>query len=157
MNSREKRFCAEYIVDYDPTAAAKRAGYGANRTSPEETERTAAKAGANLLKREDIRAEVVFQQKEQNAARCFSEKERVLKELWDVYNKATGAEEKRRWDSEGRAYWPVREYKYDGKTATKALELIAKMSGMLKEPPKAALSTPEKTEIAIRVVKADEN
>lgn len=153
MLSREKRFCEEYVIDYDAKKAARRAGYGGKQKSADAAEKQAEKAGKNLLKRQDILSEVEKLQEEYNRERCFSEKERVLKELWDIYEKATGAEEQRRWDSEGRAYWPVREYKYDGKAALKALELIAKMNGMLKENIKTELSTADKNEVEIRVVK----
>lgn len=155
MLSREKRFCEEYVIDYDAGKAARRAGYGKRQKDENAAGKQAEKAGKNLLKRKDILDEVARLQEEYNRERCFSEKERVLKELWDTYEKATGVEEQRRWDSEGRPYWPVREYKYDGKAALKALELIAKMNGMLKENVRTELSTGDKTEVEIRVVKGE--
>ena len=155
MLSREKRFCEEYIIDYDAKKAAERAGYTGRQKEPDAAGKRAEKAGRNLLKREDILAEVARLQEEYNRQRCFSEKERVLRELWDTYEKAAGVEEQRNWDSDGRPYWPVREYKYDGKAALKALELIAKMNGMLTENLKTELSTGEKTEIEIKVLKGE--
>ena len=68
-------------------------------------------------------------------------KERVLEELWSTYQKAGGGE-----DEHGE------EYKFDGKVALKALELIAKISGVLDEPEEDDLST-EGTRISIRVLK----
>ena len=68
-------------------------------------------------------------------------KERIITELWSTYQKAGGCDTQ---DGES--------CKFDGKVALKALELIAKISGVLDETEEDDLSTAE-TKISIRVLK----
>lgn len=68
-------------------------------------------------------------------------KERILSELWNTYQKAGGSDQ-----GDGESY------KFDGKVALKALELIAKISGVLDEAEEDDLST-EGTKISIHVLK----
>ncbi len=155
LNGREERFCEEYVIDYNATKAALRAGYGKNSRDEEAAAKAAANAGSKLLKKDEIAARVREIQEEYNKARCFDEKERVLKELWVTYEKSTEAEPVMEWSTEEHSYVPTGRYQFDGKTATKALELIAKMNGMLTENVKTELSTGEKTEIEIKVLKGE--
>lgn len=122
LKGREERFCLEYIIDYNATKAAMRAGY---------SEKSAANAGYRLLKKDEILARVREIQEEFNKTRSFEEKARVLMETWNLYEVATAAKPVLEWDYDEHKYVETGEYQIDGKTAGKALELIAKMSGLL--------------------------
>lgn len=122
LRGREEKFCLEYIVDYNATQAAIRAGY---------SEKSASNAGYRLLKKDEVFARVCELQKEFNKTRCFEDKERVLAESWSVYEIATAAKPVLEWDYDEHKYVETGEYQIDGKTAVKTLELIAKMSGLL--------------------------
>lgn len=56
MTAMQKKFCAEYIADFNKTQAAIRAGY---------SEKTAYSAGSRLLKNVEVRKEVERLQQEQ--------------------------------------------------------------------------------------------
>ena len=71
MNAKQKRFCAEYLVDLNATQAAIRAGY-----SPA----SAGSIGYELLKKPDIRARIDKGIAEQ-ARRTGINADRVLREL----------------------------------------------------------------------------
>lgn len=122
LKGKAEKFCMEYVVDYNATKAAVRAGY---------SEASAANAGYRLLKNDDVLARVRELQEEFNKTRCFDEKSRVLAECWSVYDIATAAKPVMEWDREEKCYKETGEYQIDGRTAAKSLELIAKMSGML--------------------------
>lgn len=124
LSGKIERFCEEYLVDYNATQAAIRAGYKEN---------SAANQGSRLLKNDEVLARVRELQEEFNKKRCFDEKNRVLNELWGIAEKAMQKTPVMVWDSAKHAYVPSGEWAFDGKTATKALELIGKMSGMFSE------------------------
>lgn len=124
LSGKIERFCEEYLVDYNATQAAIRAGYKEN---------SAANQGSRLLKNDEVFARVRELQEEFNKKRCFDEKNRVLNELWGIAEKAMQKTPVMVWDSAKHAYVPSGEWAFDGKTATKALELIGKMSGMFSE------------------------
>lgn len=121
LTAKEERFCQEYIIDYNATKAAIRAGY---------KERSAATQGSRLLKNDNVTAYVRELQEEYIKNNCFSEKNRVMNELWGIAERAMQKTPVMVWDSAKHAYVPNGEWAFDGKTATKALELIGKMNGM---------------------------
>lgn len=127
LSGKIERFCEEYLVDYNATQAAIRAGY---------KEKSAANQGSRLLKNDEVLARVRELQEEFNKKRCFAEKDRVLNELWGIAEKAMQKTPVMEWDSSEHAYVPTGEWAFDGKTATKALELIGKMSGMFEKDEK---------------------
>lgn len=127
LSGKIERFCEEYVVDYNATQAAIRAGY---------KEKSAANQGSRLLKNDEVLARVRELQEEFNKKRCFAEKDRVLNELWGIAEKAMQKTPVMEWDSSKHAYVPTGEWAFDGKTATKALELIGKMSGMFEKDEK---------------------
>lgn len=124
LKAKEERFCQEYIIDYKPTEAAIRAGY----------KETSARTQAwRMLKKETISARVRELQEQYIKDRCFAEKDRVLKELWEVFERASQKTEVMEWSQEKHEYVPTGEWTFDGKTATKAIELIGKLNGMFTE------------------------
>ena len=127
LSGKIERFCEEYVVDYNATQAAIRAGY---------KEKSAANQGSRLLKNDEVLARVHELQLSFNLTRCFDDKNRVLNELWGIAEKAMQKTPVMEWDSTKHAYVPTGEWAFDGKTATKALELIGKMSGMFEKDEK---------------------
>lgn len=127
LSGKIERFCEEYVVDYNATQAAIRAGY---------KEKSAANQGSRLLKNDEVLARVHELQLSFNLTRCFDDKNRVLNELWEIAEKAMQKTPVMEWDSTKHAYVPTGEWAFDGKTATKALELIGKMSGMFEKDEK---------------------
>lgn len=124
LKGKKERFCEEYIIDYNATNAAIRAGY---------SEKSAYNQGSRLLKNDEVAARVRELQEIYNKERCFASKDRVLKELWKTYEHASRAEPAMAWDANEHRYVPTGEYVFDGKTTSNCLELIAKMNGMLIE------------------------
>lgn len=106
LSAKEERFCLEYIVDYNKTEAAIRAGY---------KEKSARTQAWRMLKNETIAARVRELQHEYNEMSCFASKDRYNAELWKNYLSA--------------------KKNGDEKTMCKMLELIGKMGGMM-EPDK---------------------
>lgn len=124
LTAKEERFCMEFIVDYNATQAAIRAGY---------SEKSAGVTACKLLKKANVSARVREIQEEFNKTRCFDEKARVLAEAWGIFEAATAAKPVMVWNREEHEYEETGEYQIDGRTAAKALELIAKLGGMLSE------------------------
>lgn len=122
LKGMREAFATEYIVDHNATKAAIRAGY---------SEESAASEGSRLLKNVKVAARVRELEDQFNKERCFDDRNRVLHELWITYEKAIQASPVMIWDSAQHKYVESGEYSFDGKTATKAMELIAKMHGML--------------------------
>ena len=120
LTYKEERFCLEYVIDYNQTQAAKRAGYA---------EKNAAKMGCKLMKRPEIRAYIRQLQKEQKE-RLMLTSDRVVIELMDVYQKCMQAVPVNEWNYSEHRMEPTGEYQFDSKGATKALELLGRHLGM---------------------------
>ncbi len=119
-----ERFCEEYIRDYNAPRAAIRAGYSKNSANSH---------CYQLLKREDVMERIFELQEEYIHKNLLDNKNRVLGEYWNLYERAMQAKPVTAWDKELKEYVETGEYQYDDKTAMKCLELIAKLSGMLSE------------------------
>lgn len=124
LSAKQERFCEEYIIDYNGTKAAIRAGYSEN---------SAAAQASRLLKNENVSARVRELQEKYNLEHCYAEKERILSEAWDVLRIAKAAKPVMEWDSAKHAYVESGEYCIDGKTATRTLEFISKLTGNMTE------------------------
>lgn len=120
LTYKEERFCQEYTVDYNQTAAATRAGYA---------EKSAAKTGCKLMKRPEIRA-YIHQLQEEQKERLMLTSDRVLIELMDVYQKCVQAVPVETWSYELHEMVKTGEYQFDSKGAIKALEMIGRHLGM---------------------------
>ncbi len=124
LEGRMERFCQEYIVDYNAAKAAIRAGYAKT---------TAHSHSYQLLKRRDVMERIRELQEEFIRARLFDDKNRVLREYWNMYERAVQAQPVTVWDKELKEYVETGEYQFDDKIAMKCLEFIAKLGGMLSE------------------------
>lgn len=121
MTVKMDRFCQEYVVDYNGTEAAVRAGYSDKR---------AAAQASTLLKREDVMERIAELQKEQ-AQRLGLSADRVVMELWEIYKRCMQAEPVMEWNADAHAYVPSdAKYTFDANGAVKALKLIGEHIGM---------------------------
>lgn len=113
-NDRRERFCQEYVVDYNATQAAIRAGY-----SPH----SARSQASRLLSNDNLRARVRELQAEQTARLCVTA-DWVVQRLVDVQARAMQAEPAP--DGSGQ-------YQFDSRGACRALELLGKHLGMYQD------------------------
>ena len=120
LKPKEERFCLEYIVDYNQTQAAIRAGYA---------EKSAAKTGCKLMKDPRILARIRQLQKEQAERLCLSSDLVVIK-LLELVDICMAAQPVMEWDYDLHEMRPTGEYQSASKGAAKALELLGKHLGM---------------------------
>ncbi len=137
-----ERFCEEYIVDYNPVRAAIRAGY-----SPS----TVKSYGYKLLKNEKVVSRIFELQAEYIRKGLFDNRNRVIKEFWEMYERAVQAKPVTVWDKELKEYVATGEYQFDDKVAMKCLEFIAKIGGMLSEKEGEKEKKKENYEIIVKV------
>ena len=121
LTDRQERFCREYILDYNATKAAIRAGY---------SEKTAYSIGSENLKKPELLARVRELQKEQAEKLCISA-DWVVMQWVEVYRRCMQATEVLIWDYDEKKMVPSGEYTFDSKGALNALEMIGKYLGML--------------------------
>jgi phage terminase small subunit len=123
LNDKQKRFCEEYIVDLNASAAARRAGY---------SEKTAYSIGQRLLKKDEAHAYI--QELQQNRAKKVAlDAEWVLNRLKEISDKCMQAEPVVEWDHGAREMIETGEYQFDSTGANRATELIGKHLGMFKD------------------------
>ena len=137
-----ERFCEEYIVDYNPIRAALRAGYS----------KTSARTHSyQLLKREDVLERILEHQEKFIKNSLLDNKNRVLRQLWEMYERAVQAKPVTVWDKELKEYVETGEYQFDDKIAMKCLEFIAKLGGMLSEKEAEKSQKKDSFEIIVKV------
>ena len=124
LTPKQQRFVEEYLVDLNATQAAIRAGYSS---------RNADKIAFQLLGKTRV-AEAIAAAKAERSARVAVSADYVLNNLVEIVERSmqrapvfVGFGEQLT-DEEGRSVW-----RFDGKTATKALELLGKHLGMYKD------------------------
>ena len=119
-----ENFCEEYIVDYNAHKAAIRAGYSEN---------SAKKHSYRILKRQDVKERICELQENYIKNNLLNSKNRVIKEYWDIYEKAMRPKPVKVWDRNLQQHVDTGEYSFDYDVAMKCLEFIAKLGGMLFE------------------------
>lgn len=123
LTPKRERFVAEYLVDLNATAAAKRAGY---------SEKTAYSAGQRLLKVPEVKA-AIREGQEKIAGRLEVTREQVVEELAGIaFHEASDA--------------PEAELKVGNKL--RALELLGKHLGMFTEKSENSVRVEGRLEIA---------
>ena len=142
LEGKMERFCEEYIIDYNPVRAAIRAGY-----SPS----TVKSYGYKLLKNEKVVSRIFELQAEYIRKGLFDNRNRVIKEFWEMYERAVQAKPVTVWDKELKEYVATGEYQFDDKVAMKCLEFIAKIGGMLSEKEGEKEKKKENYEIILKV------
>ena len=120
LTEKQKKFCKEYVIDYNGTQAAIRAGY---------SEKTAKVQASQLLREEKILTTIKNLQKEQMQELCLCE-EKVIKDLCSILIRCMSAEPVMEWDYEEHDYVKTGEYQFDSKGALKVIELLGKHLGM---------------------------
>lgn len=142
LGGKMEKFCEEYILDYDPIRAALRAGY---------SETSARAYSYQLLKRNDVVEKICENQEKFIKKGLLDNKNRVLRELWEMYERAVQAKPVTVWDKELKEYVETGEYQFDDKIAMKCLEFIAKLSGMLSEKESEKPLKKDSFEIIVKV------
>ena len=119
LTGRERHFCEQYIITYNQTTAAIRAGY---------PEKSATVRGSELMKRPEIKA-YVRQLEQERSERLSVGADFVMAETLELLQKCKAAEPVMRWNYETHRMENTGEYTLDGKNACRCLELLAKMTG----------------------------
>lgn len=122
-NAKQKAFCEEYIIDFNGTQAAIRAGYSA---------KTADVQAAQLLGKLNIQKYIKELQEKRNKRVKITQDE-VLEDLIEIKNRCMQAcpvtfMGKPVRDKNGQPLW-----KFDAKGAARALEMIGKHIGFFLE------------------------
>lgn len=119
-NKRYERFCQEYIIDYNGTKAAIRAGY---------SEASARKQGSRLLTNVDILARVRELQHEQ-VERLAVTQDFVVLQLMETYQRCLEETPVLKFDPDTGQMEETGKFQFDSKGALRALELLGKHLGM---------------------------
>ena len=120
LSAKVERFCLEYVVDYNGTQAAIRAGY---------SDKSAYSQANRLLKNADVLARIRALQEEQ-AKRLSLNSDMVVAKIMETYSRCMQAEPVMEWDYLEKEYKTTGEYTFDSKGALRALELLGKHIGM---------------------------
>lgn len=123
MTKKQQRFCEEYVIDYNGTQAAIRAGY---------SEKSAYSQASRMLKNAEVLARVRELQHEQ-VKRLSVSADYVILKLLETREKCM--EPVPVLDFEGN---PTGEYSFDSRGALKALELLGRHLGMFEDRLKVA-------------------
>ena len=135
MNKRQARFVAEYLVDLNATAAARRAGYKG-------TDGSLRTIASRLLTKVDVQEAVAKGMKEREE-RTQITKDSVLKRIDQVANRCMEVERVMVFDHEEKCMVPktaqledgttVGVFEFDSTGANRALELLGKHLGLFIE------------------------
>jgi len=120
LNQKQAAFVKEYIVDYNGTRAAERAGY---------SKKTAAVQASRLLKSEKVIEAIKEHQQELMKSQVLTE-DKVLAKLGEVLDRCMSAVPVMEWDFDAHEYRETGEWQFDSKGSLRALEMLGKHIGM---------------------------
>lgn len=120
---QHERFCQEYVVDYNGTQAAIRAGY---------KEKSARQQASRLLTNANILARVHELQKDQ-LDRLVISQDYVVLQLLETYKCCREPSPVMRYDPSTGEMEETGMYQFDSKGALRALELLGKHLGMFSD------------------------
>ena len=123
QRKQHELFCQEYVVDYNGTQAAIRAGY---------SDKSARQQATRLLANAAILARVRELQQDQ-VRRLAITQDYVVLQLMDTYRCCREPTPVLEWDPEAREMVESGKYQFDSKGALRALELIGKHLGMYQD------------------------
>lgn len=123
-NRKHERFCHEYIIDYNGTQAAIRAGYKAT---------SARTQASDLIANPDILARVRELQEEQ-MKRLALNADMVTLEILKTYQRCSELTPALQRNEKTGKYEEVGVYQFDSRGALRALELLGKRFGMFDKP-----------------------
>lgn len=120
LTTQQELFCQEYIIDYNGTRAAIRAGY---------SEKTADVQASKLLRNVKVLARIRAIQKDRLEKLAVTQ-ESVILNLLEVYDRCMQAKPVLEWDCNEHKMVETGEYTFDSKGALKAMEMIGKHLAM---------------------------
>lgn len=123
LSGKHERFCQEYVIDYNGTQAAIRAGYA---------QASAKQQAYKLLQREDIKARIRDLQSEQ-VERLNITSDYVVLQLLETYKCCREPTPVLEWDYDAGEMVETGKYQFDSKGALKSLEMIGKHLGMFEK------------------------
>lgn len=141
---KRAKFAEEFVIDRNRTAAAIRAGI---------PEKGVAVQGSRFLMEPEVRA-YVDALIEAEAEAIGVNRESLIAKSERIYRRCMQQEPKHRYNKESGEWEETGEYEFDARGAAKALELQAKLVGVLTE--KRELSTAESFSVHISTVEDDE-
>lgn len=121
LTEKQLRFMQEYLIDCNGAAAAIRAGY---------SEQSARFAARDCLQNPTI-SRALKAKREQLADETHITAGTIINNLMETYSRAMQQEPVLEFDPEEKRMMPSGEWQFDGKTATRCMELIAKMLGFI--------------------------
>lgn len=122
LNGLQERFCREYVVDYNGTQAAIRAGY---------SEKTARSQASRLLTNDNILSRIRAIQIEELKKMSITPESVILKFL-EIYDRCMQAKPVMKWDPTKHEYVESGTYTFDAKGAIGALTKIGEYLAMFK-------------------------
>lgn len=147
LTPKQQAFVAEYLVDLNGAAAARRAGYSASNAD---------KIASELLGKTRVR-EALAAAMEERSKRVEIDSDYVLKNLLEIVERCMQRapvihKGQQVVDEDGNSVWC-----FDGKNAIKALELLGKHKGMWieKQELTGANGGPVDNQLTIRLVRAN--
>lgn len=121
LTDKQLRFAQEYLIDCNGARAAKAAGYSEDR---------ARQTARELLQNVTV-ARVIAEQRKKLSDETHVTPGVIINNLLENYSRALQQEPVLEFDPKEKAMVPSGEWKYDGQTANRAMELIAKMLGYI--------------------------
>lgn len=119
LKKAQERFCSEYVIDYNGTQAAIRAGY---------SEKSARQQASRLLAIPEIRARVRELQQDLIDRLAVSQ-DYVVQQLLKTYERCLETTPVMQYDPVSGQMEETGTYQFDSKGALKALELLGKHTG----------------------------
>lgn len=126
LNDKQKQFCNEYLIDFNGTQAAIRAGY---------SEKTANRIASENLSKLDIQAYLKELIENRNERTKITQDE-VIRDIIEVKNRCMQKAPVMRFDKEIKEYIQVTDelgrdvWQFDANGANKALDMLAKHTGV---------------------------
>ncbi len=126
MNEKQKQFCNEYLIDFNGTQAAIRAGY-----SP----KTAYSMANENLRKPEVQAYLKELIEKRNERTKITQDE-VIRDIIEVKNRCMQKAPVMRLDKEIKEYVQVTDefgrdvWQFDASNANKALDMLAKHTGL---------------------------
>ena len=149
LNEKQKQFCSEYLIDFNGTQAAIRAGYSPKSAYSMANENLRKPEIQNYLK------ELIEKRNE----RVQITQDEVVRDIIEVKNRCMQKSPVMRFDKEIKEYIQVTDelerdvWQFDAANANKALDMLAKHTGLYEADNKQKVSEPVKIEIDRNIVK----
>jgi phage terminase small subunit len=121
LTDKELRFIDEYLIDCNGSRAATAAGYEGPHIRSH---------ASKLLQNPTISRVLALKRKQLSDERHITAGV-IIDNLMETYSRAMQQEPVLEFDPEEKAMVPSGEWQFDGKTATRSMELVAKMLGYI--------------------------